>query len=114
MLTDFPFFKVILWISSEVFPLVPSPLKNLPFLPASSVALLPKMVITLPLKSISLVYAPILNAGLKVMLTLGAAHAVTSCAQEVTGGGEGLGAGGGGGANTHLQGGKLPGPRDLN
>jgi hypothetical protein len=37
------------------------------------------------------------------MLALGAAHAVTSCAQEVTGGG------GVGGANTHLQGGKIPG-----
>ena len=32
----------------------------------------------------SFVYAPILNAGLKVMLTLGAAHAVTSCAHEAT------------------------------
>ena len=31
-----------------------------------------------------MVYSPILNAGLKVMWALGAAHAVTSCAQEVT------------------------------
>jgi hypothetical protein len=36
------------------------------------------------LKSISLVYAPILNAWLNVMLTLVLLHAVTSCAQEAT------------------------------
>jgi hypothetical protein len=45
----FPFFKVIPWSSNEVCPLLPTPLKNLPFWPASKVALLPKMMITLPL-----------------------------------------------------------------
>jgi hypothetical protein len=48
----FPFFNVISWSSSEVFPLLPSPLKNFPFWPASRVALLPKMMTTLPLHDV--------------------------------------------------------------
>ena len=58
-----PFSNVMSWSSSKVSPLTSEPrawlTKNPPFWPASRVALLPKMVIILPSKSIALEYGPI-------------------------------------------------------